>query len=180
MQNRSKPFKNSLFEDIEYEEIAEKGKKFADSWPDNSLPARTMEWEIPRLSETVKKEAKKFRIYPAAVWAGQAIGHGSVLILSLVLQLVWFFVLVFWAALSGLFMSFEDVLSGRFGHGQRHGLEDWIRQGQRQGRESWSDWRDMPTGCEGGQTHVRRQENRTRQGHVNNVNVNVNVNIENH
>ena len=172
MQNRSKAVKNDLFEEIDFQEIEEKAPEFGEFQQQNAFPARVIEWEIPHLGETVKKEAKKFRIRPAAVWIGQAIAHGVVLIISLVLQLVWFFVQIFFAALSGLFISLsEGFLSG---HGHRHVPK------QRQD----IDWRDIPTGWDAkGQAYVRRklkERDRQRQGHVNNVNVNVNVNIENH
>lgn len=172
MQNTANHRKNGLFEDIDFQEIQENPPEFGEFQQENAFPARIIEWEIPHLGKTAKKEARKFRVYPIAVQTGHAIAYVLVILLSLAGQLVWFFVQIFFAALSGLFMSLsEGFLSG---HGHRH-----IPR-QRQD----IDWRDIPTGWDAkGQAYVRRklkERDRQRQGHVNNVNVNVNVNIENH
>ena len=167
MQNRSKAVKNDLFEDIEFQEIEEKAPEFGEFQQQNAFPARVMEWEIPHLGETVKKEAKKFRIWPAAVWIGQTIGYVLIVSISFVGQLVWFLVLVFINVLSGMAMAIESLsMSG----GQR--------QGNRQRQDI--DWRDVPTGWDAkGQKYVRKIEQRyskgQQSGHTNNVNINVNI-----
>ena len=171
MQNDAKQCKNDLFEDIEFQEIEEKASEFGEFQQENAFPALVIEWEIPHLGKTAKKEARKFRVYPIAVWIGHGIAYVLVILLSLAGQLVWFFVQIFFAALSGLLMSLsEGFLSG---HGHRHVPK------QRQD----IDWRDIPTGWDAkGQAYVRRklkERDRQRQRQVNNVNVNVNVNIEN-
>ncbi len=178
MQTNANQCKNDLFEEIEFQEIGEKTSEFGEFQQKNAFPVRVIEWEIPSLGETVKKEAKKFRVRRLAVWIGQAIAYVLVIIISLVLQLVWFFVCILWMALSVLFMSLFEGLSGGFmsGHGYRHSYQTRQRQD--------IDWRDIPTGWDAkGQAYVRKkmkERDRQRQGHVNNVNVNVNVNIENH
>lgn len=178
MQNNAKQCKNDLFEDIEFQEIEEKPPEFGEFQQENAFPARVIEWEIPHLGKTAKKEARKFRVYPIAVWIGHAIAYVLVILLSLAGQLAWFFVQIFFAALSGLFMSLSEGFMSGHGYGQRH----TYRPRQRQD----IDPLDVPTGWDAkGQAYVRkkmreRERQRQRQGHVNNVNVNVNVNIENH
>ena len=163
MQNRTKPYKNDLFEDIEFQEIEEKASESLEFGAQSHLPARVIEWEIPHLGETAKKEARKFRIYPAAVWIGQAIGYVLIVSISFVGQLVWFFVLVLLHVLSGIFMAIENLYMSV---GQRHGQD--------------IDWRDVPTGWDAkGQNYVRKMEQRhgkgQQSGHTNNVNINVNI-----
>ena len=171
MQNRTKPYKNDLFEAIEFQEIEEKASESLEFGAQSHLPARVIEWEIPNLGETAKKEARKFRIWPAAVWIGQAIGNVLIVSISFVGQLVWFFVLVLLHVLSGIFMAIENLYMSA---GQRHGQ----RQGNRQRQDI--DWRDVPTGWDAkGQKYVRKIEQRyskgQQSGHTNNVNINVNI-----
>ena len=167
MQNTANDRKNDLFEELDFQEIEEKAPEFGEFQQENAFPARVIEWEIPHLGETAKKEARKFRIYPAAVWIGQAIGYVLIVSISFVGQLVWFFVLVLLHVLSGIFMAIENLyMSVGQRHGQRHGQD--------------IDWRDVPTGWDRkGAGYVRKMEQRDgkgqQSGHTNNVNINVNI-----
>ena len=168
MQNDAKQCKNDLFEDIEFQEIEEKAPEFGEFQQQNAFPARVIEWEIPHLGETVKKEAKKFRIWPAAVWTGRAIGYVLIVSISFAGQLVWFLVLVFINVLSGMAMAIESLLEP--GHRTRS---------YRQEDMAWRD-RDIYDNDWGAGHYVQPQKkpDRQRQGHTNNINVN--INIENH
>ena len=161
MQNRIKPYKNDLFEALEFEEICEKGAEFGEFSSQKNLPARVVEWQIPNLGETAKKEARKFRIHPFAVRTGQAIAYVLILTMSFVGQVLWILVLV-------LVFVLASVLQTVFGQGHS------ARQRQGQGQRQDIDWRDVPTGWEAKGRHVRTG----RQGQQNNINIT--VNIENH
>ena len=161
MQNRTKPYKNDLFEALEFEEIGEKGAEFGEFSAKDGLPARVVEWQIPNLGETAKKEARKFRIHPFAVRTGQAIAYVLIRTVSFVGQVLWNLALV-------LVFVLASVLQAIFGQGHRSGQ----RQGHRHRQDI--DWRDVPTGWEAKGRHVRT----SRQGQQNNINIT--VNIENH